>query len=418
MALSNSTVTHLLDPRVDNTQRTEFRLPEGMLSSSLKLADLGVYSTQLNDTTGWYYDAAVGVWSIIQKITLYSGSTVLDETHELSNEISVKTRMTTNQKSEDLARFDLLNAKNYQISESGAYSLDARNKDYYDKAQNAANTERYRGQIQIASAAEVGSAGSVMLSDCLEFLASVPVLPNLPELRLVIDWKTGAALQNALYQQPGTTAVAAPNFQHKRPTLIATEIMGVEMPEEVKIPYMRNFIERFSIPTAPAGSVVKNSFRSGALRNRYVKDLMLFNQFNGDYHGLRKASRCPVMRKEKIQLVLNGQKYLPDAGCDQAAMKAQYFNDTRGSLNSNVGEFYNPRNANHDLLANIDDSEKMAGNFAPFACAVNQKVDRLDIEYERKGYGTGAEHLPFTLVMFARCAAMLEVKNGQVRLSY
>ena len=78
MSLSNTVRTHLLDPRVNNDQRCEFKIPDGFYDSSMKLIDLGVHDSQLTGAEGVFYPTITGVMSIVKNIFLYSDSSLID----------------------------------------------------------------------------------------------------------------------------------------------------------------------------------------------------------------------------------------------------------------------------------------------------------------------------------------------------
>jgi len=211
MALSNAIKVHILDPTVFNSSRAEFRLPDTFWASSLKLVDVGVFSTQVNGRqTGIYYPSVNGVLTSIKGITLYSGSTILDQIQELAAYGSVKNLMASNQGSEDINRFQLLNGISLHSAMGGrGLTTTPTHKDYvqvYDLALDAGTMKakpRHNNQIQLSSVANDGPSGVILLSDYLEMLKSIPILPMLPDLRLVIDFNTNTA---DYYKEAGTPA--------------------------------------------------------------------------------------------------------------------------------------------------------------------------------------------------------------------
>jgi hypothetical protein len=104
MSLSNAVKTVLLDPTVHNNQRTEFRIPDGAYASSMKLIDLGVFSSDQDGT---------GVMSCVKNIYLYSDTTLLDSIQNTTEYASIEALKTTNQGSQDLNRQTLLNGMGF-----------------------------------------------------------------------------------------------------------------------------------------------------------------------------------------------------------------------------------------------------------------------------------------------------------------
>jgi len=431
MALSNSVKTWVLDPTVHNSSRTEFRLNPGVLASNLKLIDLGVYSTNIVDrTTGVFYPSILGVLASIKKLSLFSGSTMIDEIQELSSYGSIQHLRVSNQAQEDLNRFELLNGFSFSNSandaagqqEVGALTTEATHKDYVKSyLENPTNNFRqyHNNQIQIANSQSEGASGMLVLSNYLEFLRSVPVLANIPDLRLILEWNLTAS---DYYVDAGAPTAVTPSFNPIRPQLVYEEILGVPAQEGlVKIPYMSALVERFVVPTAADGVTVTSSFRSGAFRNRFVKDLVLFNKVQTDESWLRKKERSVAQKGEKIQLVVNNRKFLPDQGVNQEAMKLQYFNDAIGGLNIPLAA---AMSSFQDAVGNKNrtldsQSDVIAHNFSVTGVMVNDVIDRLDVEYTRTGSTVQADQTgAFDLLVFGRVNRLLEMKDGVIRLSY
>lgn len=435
MSLSNSIKIHILDPAVHNNQRTEFRLENAFWASSLKLVDVGVYSASVNGAqTGLYYSSVNGVLNSIKNLTLFSGSTVLDQVQELACYGAIKNLMVSNQGSEDINRFQLLNGVSLHQAPGGrGLTTQPTNKDYdatyaltLDPALSAfVRKQRHNNQIQISSQADNGPSGMLLLSDYLEMLKSVPSLPMIPDLRLVIEWNTQVA--DYFNDANAPSAPGSPTFTPIRPQLMAEEILGqAPVKGMLKIPYVSTMVERFVVPQANDGVTVATSFRSGAFVQRYVKDLIFFNRIASADGWMLRNNRSVAQKGEKIQLVVNGRKFLPDQGCDQEAMKLQYFNQTLGSLNVPL---VSALSSSADVVAGRDNiladatSRKLAHNMSVLAVNVNDVIDRLDIEYQRQGStlapGPGGDQTgSFDLLAFGHVQRLLEIQGGVVRLSY
>ena len=437
MSLSNTIKTLLIDPTVDNSSRTRFRIPNGTYASSMKLIDVGVYDAQQTADTGLFYPSINGVLGAIRRLTLYSGDTVLSTCEELRAYGAIQNLRTSNQGSEDHNRFELLNGINSAISAgeyedatalSGALTLNPRLKDYTN-SWTANGRSFLHNQIRIASTSSEQS-GQLLLSNYLEFLASTPTLQAIPDLQVEIEWDIGNT--NFTQDADAPTPVVTPAYTHMRPTLVVDEIVGAPVVTSVKIPYMQTILERFVVPATTNGTVQEVSFRSQAFKNRYVKDLTFFTQINTSDGWFNRNERSPSMYRERLQLVVNGAKYLPDQGINQEAMKLQYFNDTMGSLNlpllsalqSLVDGSGNVISAS-DATNASSRSDKFIHNFSVTAVKIENVIDRLDIEYGRTGnnaLGNAQAQIDniaqFNLLCFGRVAKMLEVRNGKIVDSY
>ena len=451
MSLSNSVRTHLVDPIVHNSQRTRFQLPDGFLASTIKLIDLGVFTGNQTQSTGLFYPSINGVLGAIRRITLYSNDFKLDTVEELLAYASVQNLRTTNQGSEDINRFELLSGMGLSISsngdgtkavlppdvnsvQSGAFTLNRRHKDYSSTytptVAGTASSTLLNNQIRVSST-ETSQSGCILLSQYLEFLRSVPVLPMIPNLQLEIEWSY--PVSKFVVDPAAPAAIANPTINNIRPTLVCDEILGVDPKmANTKIPYFSTLVERFTVPATTNGTVQQATFRSQAFASRYVKDLVFYNQVQTD-DGFRKASeRSPAMFKEKLQLVVNGMKYLPSDGISTPAMKQQYFNDTFSPLNIPYGAAVQGlRDASGNVIAKNDGGSAAFGsaalvhNFSVTGVGIENTIDRLDIEYQRTGNNVlgslraQADNVAqFNLLAFGRVARQLTLQNGKITDSY
>lgn len=442
--------THLIDPIVHNSQRTRFQLPDAFLASTLKLIDIGVFSGNQNDSTGLFYPSVNGVLGAIRRMTLYSNDFKIDSIEELLAYASVQNLRTTNQGSEDINRFELLSGMGLSLTstwdgnkplppnansvQSGAYTLNRRHKDYANRYTPSTlgnpTSNLLNNQIKVSST-EDAQSGCILLSQYLEFLRSVPVLPMIPNLQLEIEWSYPVG---KFVVDPGAPdAIANPTITNIRPTLVADEILGVDPKmANTKLPYFCTLVERFVVPQATNGIAQSSTFRSQTFAGRYLKDLVFYNQVSTD-DGFRKAQeRSPAMYKEKLQLVVNGMKYLPDQGISSPAMKTQYFNDTFSPLNIPYGALVQGlQDASGNVIAKNDGatgafgSAALVHNFSITGVGIENTIDRLDIEYQRTGnnlLGSTQARVDnvsqFNLLAFGRVAKQLTLQNGKITDSY
>lgn len=445
MSLSNNVKVWLIDPTIDNSARTEFRLPQGNLASSWKLVDVGVYNPLVTENeTGVYYNSITGVLTNIAKLTVYSGATIIDEIQELQSYGAVQSLRTTNQGSEDMSRFELLNGVNIAISTGepleydelnrqppGCLTMNASNKDYcnfyntpLDGMLPVQPAPYHHNQFQIATNQSDGQSGCLLLSTYLKFLQSVPLLQNIPDLRLIIEWNSSS---EQLYYDPNSPS--HPDFpakiSHIRPQLYVEEILGLPISKEmVKLPFLSTIVERFVVPAVANGDSQAVSFRSGSLRQRFVKDLMFFNKVNSDKGWIKAGTRSPAMKNETLQLVVDGKKYLPNSGITMPSTKLQFFNDTFGGLNLPfLATMTSVVDKENDYL-NVADQDlyALAGQFSVTGVLMNGVINQsLSIEVSRLGDNSvdDSQVNTYTLLMYATVNRLLEyTPGGSIRLSY
>jgi hypothetical protein len=431
MALSNSVKNWVLDPTIMNNQRVEFRLTDGMLASNLVLIDCGVYSANVVDrTTGVFYPSILGVLAAFKNISLYSGSTLIDQIQELSAYGAVQHLKVNNSAQEDIHRFEVLNGHSFSLKADdgplndlnlqGTLTTEASHKDYVKKYNESAGVFKnlHNNQIQISSTEQGGASGMLNLSTYLKFLQSTPILA-IPDLRLILEFNTNA---NDFYVDGDAPTGVTPALVPIRPQLVYQEILGLEAPKGLmKIPYQSTITERFVVPSCADGVTKFSSFRSGAFRSRYVKDLMLFNKISTTDGYLRAKERSLAVASEKIQLILNQKKYLPDQGIDQEAMKIRYFSDTLGGLNIPLAAAMSSfRDHTGGTYRTLDPQGSVfAHNFSVAAVNINDVVERLDVELTRTGSIADSDQTSqYELLLFGTVNRLLEIKDGVVRMSY
>lgn len=423
MSLSNTVFTYLIDPQTMNQSRAEFKLDDRFYSSAWKLIDAGIADPNKTNASGVYYPSVIGVIASLKALYLYSGSTLIDQITDIQQMAAVQALLTSNQGSEDLNRDLLLNGMGLRAKRGdGALTFTPDNVAYYNDIDSAPAQNL---QVPVASKIIDAQSGAIMLNQLLKFLGSTPILPRIPDLRLVIEWNTRGADYFLDPAHTGGLTEVTPYVI--RPTLIVDEILGMN-PADAKsynIPYLSTIVERFPVPEVKTPDHVSvplhSSFRSQAFTQKFLKDITFFNYFSSELPAadqwLKSKTRSPAQKAERLQLVVNNVNHLPDRGIDSAALKYHFFNDAQGQLNIPlIAGLDEVRDASNNILA--ADSEAFQGQFSVTSVKVGRIIDDLRIEYERLYGGKDYHREAFTLLAFGTVARNLEVKDGRVRVSY
>jgi len=436
MSLSNSVRTHLLDPVQHNNNRTSFRIPDGFYASSMKLVDLGVFDSALTATQGAFYPTITGVMSCVRNIYLYSDSVLIDSLQNCEQYAAVEALKTSNQGSTDLNNQLLLNGLGLRgqsanepaptgtriTAKSQVGSMQLQGMSYGANKINA--IDALNNQVNIANAQE-NQSGSVLLSRYLQFLETVSLLPMIPDLRIVFEWNTQ---KTAYFDDQDIGVGGALNLAVIRPTLIVDEILGVDPAEaqQYDLPFLSTIVERFPVGAvaSPANDSVpkRDSFKSQAFTQKYLKDLMFYNQPSGDLAAanrwLTKGTRSVAQKGEVLQLVVNNTNHLPDQGIVSPAQKFHYFNDTQTQLNLPLASAtYGLTDPSGNVLGKS--AEPLLGQFSVTACKVGATIQDLRIEYQRLYGTTASSRDAFTLLAFGTVAKTLSKgADGRVRISY
>ncbi len=439
MSLSNTVRTHLLDPRTSNDQRCEFRIADGFYASSMKLIDLGVHDSQLSGAEGVFYPTITGVMSIVKNIFLYSDTTLIDSLQNVAQYVSVQALKTSNQGSTDLNNQLILNGMGFRgqsaepqetpagannnpaLSRPGSLQLGGKDSYSFNKI---GNKFAVNNQVPIPKD-DRQQSGSVLLSQYLQFLKTVSMLPNIPDLRLVLEWDTNAA---SYYKDPDTAAAITLALKVMRPTLVIDEILNVDPAEgeSYALPYLATIVERFSVGAAASEIVpTRSSFKSQAFTAKFVKDIMFFNLPSADLAAaadrwLTRTTRSVAQDNEKLQLVVNNKNHLPDQGITSLAQKYHYMNESQTQLNLPLAAgAYQIQDTSGNIVG--ASAAPLVGQYSVTAVKVGQTVNDLRIEYERTKGSTpssGSDGSGFTLLAFGTVAKTLTKQGDRVRVSY
>lgn len=397
MSLANFQNIEFKDYQDFNTSRCMIRFPRGVLDSNAYLCDVGVYSAQVDGrNTGLYYPSRLGVDAIIEEMSLYAGSVELETItdHNILN--ALRNQLATNETSEDLNRFEKLNGNNVSVNWKGQWGYQPEVVDYQQAYTSPANgnlaRERFHNQFQVPETATGGQTGLLSLKQCFNFLQGTDILPNIPDLQLRITWKT-----DGLLNDPNAPAApGAPTYTPIPPRLIVSHLRNIKMPSSFQFSYLAYHQEAFDVPTAPADSIQKVSFTPKAFDGRLLQDVLVVYEPNSDKVWLKQQELSPAMVEEQLYFLVNGES-LPGDPIDNPATKLRYLQQIYGSINAPYGAYVAGLVNGQGQILDDDDavgtgawsSYNALGSYAPGALKINQVIDKMRLQYQRKGSNLG-----------------------------
>lgn len=411
--LSNQTKVHLVDPRSHNNRRCEIKLDDACYASDLVLVDYGFEHAREFAATRSHYGLIVGALSAGASLTLRSGGVVIDQARDITPMAALKAVQTSNAGSQDINRVESLNALGFSVDQLQKVSLNPSHVDWSNL--NDGNQFHISTGPNAANPSEPHAL--IHLRELLPFLESVEVLNNIPDLSLTIEWNLAhdnvSTEANEAAWRAGASVI--------RPTLIATEILGVEAPKEQRIPYLRRISERLRIPAAQDGVVQAQAFESKAFKGKVLKDLAILNVPTVQPAGSRliRQEKSLAQLDEKIQLVVNSKKFLPGDGVTSGAQKLAHVNYTASPINMVLPAIL-PAMGVPDELEFYGDavSAELTGSYSPFAVEINQPIDRLEVEYQRLGDAIINKLLePLDMFLYGRVYSELQVTPMGVKVS-
>jgi hypothetical protein len=421
MSLSNATRTVLLDPVSHNNRRCVFELPDAAYASDLVLADVGLNLDRAANAGGPVYGPLSGVLATAARVYIRSGNVVIDECRDTSEYTSYQALMAKNSHSTDVSRSEILNGAGYSKRVGGDVAPSSNLPSFHATPPGVVN---YTNNQLPLTTSDQSSKGLIHLRDYLPFLESTPVLEWIPRLNIVIEWNTNIA-DVALPDQDGS-APAAGAFAISsvtRPTCIAQELVGVPKPVgKRQIPYLRVISEKLVVPAVAAADEIKESaIKSQAFKGKALKDLTLMNQALAQINGRVPRKQASIaMRDERIQLVVNGQKYLPDEGISSGAQKMAMFQSVHAPLNVPLmGTFYGTELRSQFFHGVADSSSAtFQGSYSVTSVDISDTIQSLEVDYRRTGFGAAHGIASFNLVLLGRVFSLMEIDDlGNVRIS-
>lgn len=423
----------LEQPKIDNTDRTVFDLPYGVIDKSMILTNVGLYNANCSTDTGVYYPALGGVLGLFREVTLYSGAQILSQYRHpaMGGLIGLKT---LNSSAEDLDRYELLNGVAIDTTSGDALDYTPLNKDYnseyYDvTANNNVGRNRFHNQLQMANANSNGAIGGVVeLNRILDILAAPGVLNWMPNLSLEIVWETRALY--AYREDPGRKSAIAGAFAHLQPRIAMmveaeNEIPVGDMGKKVQEAFLEKVVDRVIIAANATGGTQSQSMRINGFNGKYVNDLTLIFNPDGQDNWVLRNDRSVCPEQEQIQLVVNGENYLPFSNIVNEAEKMRRAMMVHGNLNVPLaGALEGLANGANKYLsvdaANAANSTShIIGNANYHAYLIGKVVERLELQHSRANSGTAARNAEYTLYVIGTCPKVLSYKVGdkQVNIS-
>lgn len=421
MALQTKTET--MFPITFTSGRLEILLHEGSyLSDSLTLLNFGMFAAgvALGNDVGLMYPITNGVGQAISRATLKSGSTIIEDIDRPAQMISARNMNTDQETSEDIKPCTLRSGwmltpaagQNLEVvnnTDGPLLTLTSPRKDYFTTFHGGIQPAYPQSRMG-ANQDPTTSSGSIKLKTLFGLLRATTVLPNIPDLRVIIEYDTDIT---HYYQTANSTAPAS--ILPTLPFLVGEKVMNPEQaPRVTTIPYLTTLCDAGMIVTAAptAGVTYSQSYQSYTFEGQILKDLLLYAQPQAGDGVMVQSIRSPGQGVETINFTINNTKYLPYQGIDTAAKKLQYLTGSLGEhsipLISTVVGMTNP--------AAVTDAgaTSICGGLSLTAIKVDAPIKALQIDYSRTTLpgATNAQTQSFAMLMYGRVAKTLTIADG------
>lgn len=403
--------TKQIFPTYHSASRSEFRLEDDVYLSSFRLANI-----QPKPDGAINYQSLVGVGGLFKTITLYSGDVEIEQARNVHEWLAFQQLRSANPVALDLQH--QLNGTRW-----GGWVVGARNGSGVETVNYGDNEPN----VKPDDTAAITAGGTVNLSSIFGFLKQDEVLPAIPNLRIVVEWRTG---------EPANVFAgisAALTYEMQEPVMFVDAVKSPALLKKVaekssySLPYFVNEFDVLRVNASGAIAVGANPEESlpvSAFRGKSVRRLMMVNvpeTVGNIAASVLKKDASIAMRAERINLRINGRNYFALNAIDSQNKKLSVLASAWGSMNVPSGcQFWDLTGFSTSYMdgSNI---EHLRGKLSYFGCFLGQRISEMEVVFQRTGYGAtvaDVRRAPFNLNVWGEVAKSLRVSGGNVVVSY
>ena len=403
--------THQLFPQYHSSTRTEFRLEPKVYLNTFRLANI-----QPHPSGPIHYQYLNGVGGLFQSITIFSGNTVIEESRNTHEWLAFNQLRSSNPVALDIEH-------SLSGTRWGGWKVGPRNDENVEMIEYG-DTDPTVGPDDDPT--DLTKAGTLSLQSALQFLKADDVVPLIPDLRIVIEWKTDSDVFAGVS--------AAITFSMEEPVLFADEVVGQKLLSSVtektnyRIPYYVMEFDRVRIGSVVNEAVQDETVTLRGFNGKSVRRMLVVNVPESNaHHGITaiKKDGSSSQTLEKFNFLVNGRNYFPQGGIDSENKKLSTLAYSWGTPNINI-----PQGIQFNELKNRETSflrqstvDNLRGMVSYFGMYLGQRISELQVVYSRTGRTSGTpeennELLAFYMDVWCEVGRVLSVNNGRVQVSY
>ena len=413
MSLSNEIITHQLDPVLFDQRRCEFRLDPKVYLSNWRLADLGIkvtggnqdHSTKHRNTR---FATNLGAYAIIDRIRLLNGSVEIAELRNVNQFLAFNNLQRTNANAFNVNR--TLNKSSFALDvESDASAVPRMQLKKYNEMDTTLTTDANTPLSYLD------------LTQVIPFLKAQSYVlgTELQSLRLIIEFlpPTTANINKIILSD--ATAVTA--YEILKPTLIIDELADSTAASKLKNKPITYINMDHEVVNVSANTTTINQ-RLRAFDDKLVRRMLMLNEDVNNatpskyFGGLTSYA----MYKQKLQFSLNAGKLFPYNGIEDENQQLAMLNDTWGTHILPQGaqmfdlrhkpSLYAYQSSNGSIYP---EAGNLVSQMSYAGFQVNQKIDELQLEYQRSVF-TPVAATVITTISIAANAVITAAGHGLV----
>ena len=411
MALYSSgvNVTEIIEPVIDSkNDRVEFKIPSGVVTNNLRLANIGVFGNANNT-----YNKSVGSLGQIENIYLYDGRTELDAQRSYNKCKSFKNLLQNNSSNAEIERL----IQGHEIGYSNCYDATSIEK---TRVKNLVNTA-----LDTSDASASPNRGLLDLRKVFNLLQQLPALDSniFKDLRVVIEYSS--SLMNVVQVNNQLAGV-----QSCRPLLIVDRIVDQSTQQALRSQIQNtSFIsyeyDRVLLPAVANNDTSSVQRKLLGFNGKKVNRLRLAKEFNNDASNINGNTSVAFgnfnshnVNGFKVQYRVNGRSVLPRDGITGSNRRLAMTVDTMGDLNI-YPDAVQPL-VKVGFAGNLGDDFRGKQDYD--AIFVNEKITDLQINLDRSGTTDtttpSANQDEMRILVEAEVEKALMIGNGSYRVMY
>jgi len=418
------TKTDVIDAIYHNNERSEIRLKQGKIyTGNIRLGNLGCTIT--NPAQEFMYNSTSGVYSLIQEIYLYDGTTQLDVLRDAHHMFGFRNIQQSGMKMNKNAfnfnvnqqlcglnnSFDV--ERDPQDTSARPLLVDVINNEDYFASNDSATT--FKGWMNLQNhfpflqqmVYDLGGEGMQLLDTSV-----------FRDFRIIIVWRSSAELLSCFQ---GITAGLSANIL--QPQVYVDEVLNpLKLPQSLNFQYMSYVLDKVFCDGQAGGAgpiAVTNVRRCNAFNNKYVNKLLIMSVdiadlTNADANGVNgiKCDGSKIKSAESFQITVNGDTLFNFGGVDNPSRKLHFLLDSWGNVNIPLLSYLDPAVANQ--IGCSQQVLNLSGKMSYLGCLIQKKVAELNVQYSRTAPQNDAG---VYLYVWGELVNQMQIQNGQYAIS-
>lgn len=412
--------TVYVEASTHNNDYTEFMIPR-YACQNFRLIDFGIKTYTANgggDPRG--YAGNTGALSLIDTITIYSGTQVVCQTRGVGYLSGLKQLSDGANSNFSIGSSLYQNLLSYEANDT----IQIKNETATLASNNLTYIDLYKivpfflgldleGYKSMHKAVKKGDNKKIKELIRTSNLIRCDKLP----LRVVIEYTK--TTPDVLFRNGNV----ADTFVLNRPVLVIDKITGAKLDDKFQVVYDTYNVESVMFDGAAANTdVPMKQVKLYGCDGKYLKEVSFINSGLNDpnYNAVFKMYGSVAMNKEVMNLLVNSNKVVP-MEIDSPARKQMYLNYSKPNfmcpILSNVFG-HGATQANQLYGANTSEGYKVSNQYSYLTLSVDERINQMALQYQRKAFSGGAQIRQIQMICLYTTQQTLSYQDGNLIVAY